>query len=153
MVKKSHFHPEKLTIIEYRVLKGHVEASAEFNDDIELGYKITQSLELGFNLEAKLAKCELTFNIDTISKPLDQKEAKGTYQIFFIFKVDNFDDLVHQKSIDLPIDVDAVLAQHLAAISYSTSRGILLTKLMGTPFDKFMLPIVDPKNLLENTKT
>jgi len=36
----------------------------------------------------------------------------------------------------------------LAAIALSSVRGIILTRTQGTPFDGFILPIIDPKQLI-----
>jgi hypothetical protein len=46
--------------------------------------------------------------------------------------------------------LDPDLGNALSAITYSTARGILLTRLQGTAFQDFILPIINPNNLLNN---
>jgi hypothetical protein len=41
------------------------------------------------------------------------------------------------------------LGNALASITYSTSRGILMTRFQGTALSDFILPVINPNNLLE----
>ena len=47
------------------------------------------------------------------------------------------------------ITIDANLGNALASISYATSRGILMTRFQGTALEDFILPVIDPNDLLE----
>jgi hypothetical protein len=42
-----------------------------------------------------------------------------------------------------------VLANSIAAISYSTSRGVLLMQIKGSALEKLILPIINPNELLK----
>jgi len=45
-------------------------------------------------------------------------------------------------------ELDFLMGATLAAIALSSVRGIILTRTQGTPFDGFILPIIDPKQLI-----
>lgn len=89
-------------------------------------------------------------SLKTDSKRTDVKEATGSFHLVFIFKVENLDELIQQTKSTIKLDPD--FGNALAAITYSTSRGILLTRLQGTAFQNFILPVINPNKLLDSGK-
>lgn len=146
--KTQLFNPDKLSIIDFKLVKGQVDTPEDFSIEKVSGHHLENSLEIGFNLEDKLVKTDFKVDIKTDSKEdTNKKEAEGKFHFVFIFKVENLIDLAIPDSKGM-IEVNPVLANALSSITYSTSRGILLTRLQGTAFQNFILPIINPNNLL-----
>lgn len=100
---------------------------------------------IGFNPQEKLIKTELEVNVRT--NPEEEKQqATARFKIAFLFSVDDFDDLVHADGKEIRVSDELILA--LTSITHSTSRGILLTRLQGTVFKSFILPVVSPSEIL-----
>ena len=78
------------------------------------------------------------------NKPLG---LKVDYGIEYHFKVDNFQDMLHQTP-DGDIEIDQELGVTLLSIAYSTSRGIILERTQGTFFEGVILPVIDPFKVL-----
>ena len=141
------FIPEKITIIEFKMVKGQVDTPEEFDISKVQGHHIDNSLQLGFNLEDKLVKADFSTKISTESNGRNLKESTGNFHLVFIFSVENLDDLA-KSGKDHLIELHSALGNALSSITYSTSRGILLTRLQGTAFQDFILPVINPNTLL-----
>ena len=147
MPDKPIFNPEKLSIVEFRFLKGQVDGPEEFVlENIEM-YNIQNKLELLFNLDEKLARADFTIDITTDSKGKNSKEATGNFHFFYLFKVENLEELAKLNDLKL-VELDSSLGNSLASITYSTSRGVLLTRLQSTALQNFILPVINPNILL-----
>ena len=141
------FNPEKISILEYKYIKGQIDTPEDFNIEKVKGHDLENTLQLGFNLDDKLAKADFFFNIQTKSSSDNQNEASGAFHLVFIYKIENIEELV-SISKEGHLEVNSWLGNALASITYSTSRGILLTRLQGTVFQNFILPVINPDNLL-----
>ena len=75
--------------------------------------------------------------------------AKAVFKLSFLYQVENLIYLTEYK--DGVKKIEGGLAATLAGISYSTARGILLTRFQGTAFRDFILPIVNPRDMTEKT--
>lgn len=139
--------PGKLAIVDFKLIKGQVDAPKVFVSDAVKGYRLSNNFQLAFSLKGKQAKADLTIEVNTDSKGGNTEEAKALFHLIFIFKVDNLEELVTETS-PKQLKVDPMLGSSIAGISYSTARGILLTRLQGTVFQKFILPVINPAQLL-----
>tara|TARA_R110002050_G_scaffold293373_2_gene449848 strand:- start:4659 stop:5114 length:456 start_codon:yes stop_codon:yes gene_type:complete len=139
----------KMAILDFKIIKGAINSPFEFNALEIIEHKFNVNFDMGFNLEDNLLKADFDFDVTTHSK-IEQEEAEGHFSFVFVFGIDNLKKLVTIKEPDkeLPI-VDANLANAIASISYSTARGILLTRFQGTALNTFMLPIINPNDLLK----
>lgn len=147
MSDKLLFDPEKLSIVEFKFIKGQVDTPEDFIIEKIEGHQLENSLKLSFNIEEKLVKADFTADVITDSKGSNSEEARGVFHLIFIYRVENLDELaipVDKKVLDLNPD----LGSALAGITYSTARGIMLTRLQGTAFKDFILPIINPIKLL-----
>ena len=145
------FDPEKLSIIEFKFIKGQVDTPEDFVIDKVDGHQLENTLQLAFNLEEKLVKADFTVEIKTESNGENSKEASGSFHLVFIYRVGNLEELARPGKNNL-LDLHPTLGNALSSITYSTSRGILLTRLQGTALQNFMLPIINPNKLLHNKK-
>lgn len=151
MQDKSIFDPEKIFLIDFKMIKGQVDTPETFDISKVVGYQIDNSLQLGFNLEDKLAKADFTVNVKTDSKGKNENEAIGNFHLIFIYRIENLEDLaIPEKNKRLSLNPG--LANALSSVTYSTSRGILLTRLQGTALQNFVLPIINPNILLRHKK-
>ena len=73
-------------------------------------------------------------------------EATCNYHFVFLFHVE---DLREHTLVgdDKSVDWNPFLANAIASITYSTSRGILISRFQGTVMKDFILPVVDPNSL------
>lgn len=147
MSDKQIFDPDKLSILEFKLIKGQVDSPEDFIIERIEEHLIENSLQLAFNLNEKLVKADFKIEIKTNSKGSNTKEALGSFHLVYIFRVENLEELALLNSNNL-IDLNPYLGNALSSITYSTSRGILLTRLQGTPLQNFILPIINPNKLL-----
>lgn len=145
------FQAEKINIVDFKLLKGQVETPDDFAIENVEGHHLENSLELAFNLEDKLVKADFTVTISTESKQKNKEEAKGSFHLVFIFKVENLEQLAIPNENKM-IELNANLGNALSSITYSTSRGILITRLQGTALQNFILPVINPNSLLHKNK-
>lgn len=146
------FEPEKIVIVEFKTVKDQVNTPDDFDTTKVEGYHVDNSMQFGFNLNDKLVKVDFSTEIKTESKAQNTKESTGNFHFVFIYHVDNLEELAKTDSNNL-IELHPALANALSSVTYSTSRGILLTRLLGTALQKFVLPIINPNNLLYSKKS
>lgn len=143
--------PEKIQILNFKIIKGKIESPFEFDTEKVTGHNFNVDFETAFNVEDKLVKADFKVSVETLSEEKNILEAKGEFHFVFIFNVENMEDLVktthHNKTPK--ITIHGSLGNALASICYSTSRGILMTRFQGTSLDSFILPVINPNDLLE----
>ena len=93
-------------------------------------------------------KADFSVNVETKSKEAYIEEAIGAFSFVYVFYVDNIEELTTLEK-DLTVTLHPSLGNALASITYSTSRGILMTRFQGTALSDFILPVINPNNLLE----
>lgn len=151
MQDKNIFDPEKITLIDFKMIKGQVDTPENFDISKVVGHQLDNSLQLGFNLDDKLAKADFTVSVKTDSKGENESEATGNFHLIFIYRVENLEELATPEK-NKRLNLNPGLANALSSVTYSTSRGIPLTRLQGTALQNFVLPIINPNNLLHNKK-
>lgn len=148
-MQDNKFVPEKIALIEFKMIKGQVDTPENFNLNNITGYQLDKSFQLAFNLDNKLAKADFTIHIKSDSKGDNENEAIGNFHLIFIYRIENLEELaVLEKNNSLTLN--PALANALSSVTYSTARGILITKLQGTALQNFILPIINPSNLMRN---
>ncbi len=85
--------------------------------------------------------------VNTESQDKDSDTARGLFELNFVYHIENLSELVEQK--DQQVTIDAGLSNALASITYSTTRGILMTRFQGTSLANFILPVIDPNRLAQ----
>ncbi len=142
------FDPLKISIIEYKMIKGQVDAPEEFSIEWIKLFDSDANYTLGFNFDGNFVKADINIEISTNSEGRNKSEAIGKFHFSYIYHIENLSELVtlnEDKSIQV---VNFELGAALASLTYSTSRGVLLIRLQGTPFQSFILPVIDVKQLL-----
>lgn len=149
--RNNIFSPEKITIVDFKIVKDQVDTPEDFDSKKIEGHHLNNDLQLGFNLEDKLVKADITIEIRTESEMQNENECIGNFHLVFIYYVENLEDLATRNKNNL-IDLHPALGNTLSSITYSTARGVLLTRLQGTALQDLILPIINPNNLLHNNK-
>lgn len=135
---KIHFH-------EFKIVKGQIDCPEEFSTESIEGHNYNIEFSLGFNIEDGLAKSDYILNVSTKSQ--NKEEAQAVFHLLYIFKVENLNDFA-QLDLKQQVKLDQALGVTLASITHSTSRGVFLTRFQGTALQSFVLPVVNPKDLL-----
>ncbi|SDD69536.1 hypothetical protein [Niabella drilacis] len=151
MSDKHLFDPEKTVFLDFKMIKGQADTPENFDISKVLGYQLDNSLQLGFNLNDKLAKVDFFISVKTDSKGKNKNEASGIFHLVFIYQIENLEALAIPDKNKL-LKINSGLANALSSVTYSTSRGILLTRLQGTAFQNFVLPIINPNKLLHSER-
>lgn len=152
MPANSGFDPEKIHIYSIKILKAQIESPLEFDDDQVNGYKIHMGLKLASNVEESRIKAELDIQVVTdSSEGTNKSEAEGAFHFAYIFHIENFRE-TSSISEDGHVTLDEKMSNAVASISYSTARGILLTRFQGTSLASFILPVINPNSLFEDSR-
>lgn len=84
----------------------------------------------------------------TTGKAAQPSGIAGHFELNFTFTVDNLPEL-----LVAPDQPDSLLHPQLVlmllSVAYSTARGILWTRLAGTPLEGITLPLINPAQLLQ----
>lgn len=140
--------PEKIEIVDFKIIKGQINSPFDFEIDKVVGHTFNVDFELGFNLADKLIKADFSVHVETKSKEDTIEEAIGNFSFVYVFFVDNIEELTTLEKEET-IAIHPALGNALASITYSTSRGILMTRFQGTVLSDFILPVINPNDLLE----
>jgi len=147
-MSKSKLQPEKISILDIRIIKGEIDSPHEVDLDKIEGYSFDLDYSVGFNSEENLAKADIKVEVETESSG-NYDEAYSFFHISYLFEVENMEELATPLEKPDEIEVDGALNNALASITYSTTRGILLTRYQGTAFASFKLPVINPNDLLK----
>ena len=147
MPDKELFDAGKISIVDYKLIRGQIDAPEDFSISHVQGHHTLNVYNSGFDLEKKLAKTDFTVEITTNSDGLNELEAKGNFHFVYFFEIENLPELATANA-DGIISLNPALAHALASITYSTSRGILITRLQGTALQNYFLPVVSTSTLL-----
>lgn len=149
-MEKKAIQPEKIIIREFRLIKGQLDSPYEFRVSNIESFSYDVKFNSGVNLDEDLIKADFTISLSTVSKE-ETTEATGFYHFVFIYHVENLKEhaVIQQEGVT---DWNPYLANAVASITYSTSRGILMSRFQGTVMEDFILPVVDPNSLLQNNQ-
>ncbi|WP_043023864.1 hypothetical protein [Fluviicola taffensis] len=139
---------DKIHITGFRILHAEMNSPFDFDTNAIKLFDNTTKFDLAFNLEENLIKSDFFIEIKTESKEnTNLEEATAKFHFAYIFNVENFKELTVVVD-DTNLDINGGLANSLASIVYSTTRGILMTRFQGTALADFILPVRDPNELI-----
>lgn len=150
MSEKKPIDAQKILIREFKLRQSNIDCPDEFEVGNISSFNYNVNLNTGFNLEQKLIRADFSVNVSTISKEQTQ-EATGSFHFVFMYYYEDLSDHATLKE-DKSVGCNPYLANAIASITYSTSRGILLSRFQGTAMQSFILPVVDPNSLLVSNK-
>jgi len=147
-MERKAIQPDKILIRDFKLIKGQLDSPYDFLPNTISSFEFRVDYGSGLNLDENLIKSDFTISVTTKSEG-NAKEATGSYQFVFIYFVENLSEHVMIMP-DAVVDWNPYLANAIASITYSTSRGLLLSRFQGTVMKDFILPVVDPNALLQN---
>lgn len=146
MTKKT-LDVSQLSLFQYEIINASIKSSIGFDPELVEGHEFNVNLDMNFDEANKVVLAKLDFAISTKSSK-EMPQAKGEFELVYAFHVGNLEDLIERDEEGVLV-VNAGLSNAIASVSYSTSRGILLTRFQGTPLSGFILPIINPNDLLK----
>lgn len=115
-------------------------------DQIQFGENL--SFKFGFEFKINLENEEFVFNTSIQYLIIDFEKPMIELEVAIIFDIKNLAKVVQIDKEDQYQINDGFLAT-LAGVSIGTVRGILAANTKGKPLAKYPLPIINPKELLE----
>lgn len=136
---------------EFRLVKGQIDSPFDFKVGDIKSFDFKVDFNTSFNLDEGLIKADFVIDVTTISNE-PATEAFCNYHFVFLFYLENLKE--HAQLVENgEIDWNPYLANAIASISYSTSRGILIARFQGTVMKDFILPVVDPNALWDKNNS
>ena len=147
MFDQVTLEPEKILFREFKILRGNINSPLEFKQKSILSYKSDVAFDIAFLLDKNIIKSEIEIEAKTISGSKNKTEADGFFHIAFFFEIEHLDQYILENT-PKQIHIHPGMANAIASISYSTARGIILSRLQGTALSAFILPVINPNDLL-----
>src|SRR5690606_1214998 len=104
-------------------------------------------MNLDINPEDDILKADLRIEVITESEGDNKEETQAVFQILYYIRVEDISDFTISRQAE-KIVLHKELGNFIAALTYSTSRGILLSRVIGTGLKDFVLPVIDTDALL-----
>jgi hypothetical protein len=142
--------PEKIHLQNIRVINGSIDTDPEFNVKEIDGFETYFEVTTGINEEKNAVRLVVTAKFIGMDKSDTALKANAEYKVDFHFMVENLLDFLVKDGEPPATKLHSILGATLAAISYSTLRGIVLTRTQGTILDGIILPVINPSHLLTN---
>jgi len=147
--KSPKLEPDKIQILDFRILQGALNSPFSFSISSIDSYSFKVGFDMGFSFDEERIKSEFKIKIETNSGEDNEIEASGMFHFTFIFGLVGLDNLASYDKKHNVIDVHPALANAISSITYSTSRGILMSRFKGTALENFILPVISPNDLLD----
>jgi len=149
-IAASKVDPTKIVLEGISILRAAIDPSDAYIAAPTQPATSAWTCNTAWNIDHKTSTIMFSIRIDLQGVDKKGKEIglKGYYELGFRFKITNLKDLTQKiKGINA---VDGSLLATIAGIAYSTTRGIVMERTAGTFFNGVVLPVIDPKQLLEN---
>lgn len=141
------FKPELIQMVGFRVREGHLK-HFDVPTSKTKRYRFTVNNSLATVPEKKGVSVRFEVEIyQTNAKKEDLATARYVFEADYTVK--NLSELLLEPEKPNS-SIDKRLLISLVAITYSTVRGALITRLQGTQMDDFFLPVVDPVKLIND---
>lgn len=147
-MSESKFDIEQVSLISISIVSAALENKSALTtiDDPALELAFRYQLDPGVNIQSRRAQILADYEIRAFKSESEEPEITSRYKIAFIFSISNLADLVTITEDELN-DVDEETLASLLNIVYSTSRGILYTRFLGTVLEGVILPVISTTDL------
>ena len=149
MTSSSSLTPDKIRFVDYIIPSFEISSDEGYVVTEAPGFNYKLDFDLQFNDKDKLIRADLQIEM---TAEHEGSKASGRIGIIFLYQVESYSELITSGGNDKPVKVEGKLSIAIASITYSTARGILLTKLECTPFSGFVLPVIDPYVLVKSNE-
>lgn len=146
MSETKWIDPRKIIIREFKIAQSNIVCPDEFDVKNIASFDYEVNLDTGCNLAESLIKAEFFVSVSTVSQE-KAEEATGALRFVFMYY---YEALAEHTSLrdDGVVEWNPYLANAIASVTYSTSRGVLMARFQGTALRDFILPVVDPDGLV-----
>jgi len=149
-IELAKIHWSGIGIAEFQV-RGQQAIKDLLAHDPTATVNIDQQAQLSYDLAS--TKVELIIHVQMqalAGQPVHPIGVSGNFEFHLFFEVENLPDLLLTSEEQPGPVMPPQLALMLTGIAYSTLRGILWTRLSGTPLEGISLPIIEPRSLLQS---
>lgn len=124
-------------------------AKSVLRDDPTAAVAVAHRAEFAHNTEAGEVAIFLYLGLNITAGTSPQPTGiSGHFELDFIFAIGNLNELLVDTNQSEP-QLPPQLVLLLTSVAYSTARGILWTRLAGTPLEGITLPLINPAQLLQ----
>lgn len=138
--------------LQFRIVNISVENFSLCPENIIPGQKlpINYTFEMGIAVAVEKEKNSISIKISADVFADEKKKYKlSNLTTITNFEIPNMNDLPHdKKKISIPDD----LVRTLAGIAISTTRGVWHNKLIGSPINNVILPLINPNDIKKPLK-
>lgn len=145
MSKKSQVIPEKIHLVSCTIASASLKSDFQVPEDHIENHSLMLGYDTSYNIDEDMVKAEI--KVDVAALQGKKEVGEGHFELIFIYHVENLKELTQVDGDQLT--VNGGLSNALASITYSTTRGILITRFQGTLLKNFTLPVINPNDLLE----
>lgn len=118
-----------------------------FDKSLIDAFKTEFSLQPTFNVQNKSVKVDIKLHCTAFDEKEEPTGIEGKFHLEFTFVVEEMENhLVKSKNSERLVPVREIMIP-LAGTAYSTARGMIIMKVLGTPLEGFSLPIVNAQEL------
>lgn len=134
---------EKDKNISFKLLNIVTEQFATFElDNLDNINELKSDLQFSVNPENRVVSCRMKFQFLQEKQPLVVLTVVCNFEI----ELNSWNtNVFSEKNITLPQH----FLEHLCVITVGTSRGVMHAKTENTPYNKFIIPTLNVKNLVE----
>ena len=151
MASQDNFNPRLLRLDEITILNAQIINKSDWTNlpKEQSKFSLSHKFEIATNIEGKGLRLIHTVNIEMINKekPTDSVNT-GTFDIGYYFTLDNYKDVFDKE----PEIINDNISVGLINVSYSTSRGIIFTRCLGTVMKNLIMPILNPADIAQFEK-
>lgn len=146
----KQFNIEDLSIESITLTDASIEnpdsISAKENDAYAIKYGI--AFEKFLNIKDGLILINLNISLICLDKEERELNIKGNFTTRFVFKVKGLSEYVEKDQKSKIVNLEQQLSISALNMVYSTSRGIIYTRCLGTVLGTIILPIISSQQLL-----
>lgn len=131
------------------VFKVEIKTDEKLLDNMQSikGFELGLAQKMAHNLEANQMRVRIYIILNGKNENNEAIGLKGEFGIAFHFSIENL--AAFSKEVNGEIEIYANLAEHLINLAYATSRGIILERTQGTPFNGAILPVINAFQILQ----
>lgn len=123
-----------------------------FDRGLISAFKTEFFLQPTFNSQNKSIKVDIKLHCTALDEKEKSTDIEGNFHLEFAFVVEDLENhLVMSKSSDMLVPTRDLMVP-LAGTAYSTARGMILMKALGTALEGVSLPIINAQELFSNAQ-
>jgi hypothetical protein len=113
--------------------------------------QIEKNLKIEIGFDFQLLNDDNEFSINTVIKYLFKTDEVLKYENQIVFKIKNIDQVIQHQEDKLNIKDEFLIS--LLSVVIGTTRGMMIKNTMGKRINDYPLPILNPKEVLNNIKS